>query len=174
MILRSNKYIDLLKEVALSITMTNDATGKVTSYRGWTADEEVLEQKPRKDGKLIRFRVDYWDFPQGASEEEMKLHLKENYFNEHDMEEKMDWHFVKAYNAPHKPKPHLAIFRISDRFMDLLSKKQREFADANGIGRLEFFKNPYMLELTGFGSSIFPELKEIKAEETETPTIEID
>ena len=158
LVLRSDEYIDDLKKVALTVSTTNNNTGKVTHYRGWTADEQVEKPKPKdEEGELILFRIDFWAFPQGASEDEIKLHLKEDYFDENNLEEKKDWTFLKAYSAPHKPKPHLAILRISERFMDLLATKQRNYADATGIGRLEYFKNPYQLELVGFGSSIYAE-----------------
>ena len=41
--------------------------------------------------------------------------------------------------------------------MDILAKKQRDYTVATGIGRHEYFKNPYQLEMLGFGSSIYAE-----------------
>ena len=156
LILRNTDHMDELKNVALTVTTTNDATGKITCYRGWSADEEVEPAKPAEED-LVLFRIDFWAFPQGASEEEIKMHLKEDYFDEHELEEKKDWTFVKAYSAPYKPKPHIEVFKISKRFMDLLSKKQWDYAQATGIGKYDYFKNPYQLELLGFGSAIYAE-----------------
>ena len=127
LVLREDTYIKELKEMALEVSSTNAQTGKVTQYRAWSPDEKEMPDHPKPEKNLILFRIDYWDFPQGVSEDEMKTHLKENYFDNIDMQEGRDWNMKQVYTAPYKPKPHLAVMKISDRFLDLITKKQREY-----------------------------------------------
>ena len=39
--------------------------------------------------------------------------------------------------------------------MDILTKKQVDYANATGISKYDYFANPYQWEICGFGCSIF-------------------
>ena len=51
------------------------------------------------------FRENYWEFPEGVSNDEMKEKLAENYFQDHGLIEKEDWNFIRAYSWPSTRSP---------------------------------------------------------------------
>ena len=102
---------------------------------------------PPPSRHTILFRINYWEFPGGVTDAETKERLADDYFNKKELKETEDWMFCKAYTAPNKHKPHLAVYEISDKFMSKLSKKQHDYAAATGISMQDHVMSPYVWEL---------------------------